>query len=246
MVRYWLIFLLLCPAVFAAQTKPKVTVYTYHMQPPLIINLEKQSGLYFDFVRKINSLSDRYFFDLVFVPRKRIEAMLERKAMQGMLLGVNPKWFKDKDENKYLWTNAVFTDRDEVVSLKESAIEYQSPSSLQGKVIGGVRGFYYAGINELVAHGKASRVDTSGEAALLTMLEKNRVDTAIIGRSMYDYLLKDSIWQGKFHLSAKPHDNYDRRILIPKSQVEVYQHIQTLITELDEDCLWQLAVKRYQ
>lgn len=246
MVKYWLVFLLICPVVFAQQVKPKVTVYAYHMQPPLIIDLDSQTGLYFDFVRKLNKLSANYEFELEFVPRKRIEAMLERNAMQGVLLGVNPKWFKDKDEQKYLWTTTVFTDRDEVVSLKSTPFEYQSPDSLKGKLIGGVRGFYYAGINELVARGKVSRVDTAGEAALLTMLIKKRVDAAIIGRSMYDYLLNEPALQGKFHLSDNPHDSYDRRVLIPKSQVDVYQHMQALITELDKDCLWQLAVKRYQ
>ncbi len=246
MVKYWLIFLLLCPAAFAAQIKPKMTVYAYHLQPPLIIDIDNQTGLYFDFVRQLNKLSDNYQFELAFVPRKRLEAMLQRDEMTGVLLGVNPKWFKDKAEQKYLWTSTVFTDRDEIVSLKATPLEYQSPNSLKGKVIGGVRGFYYAGINELVARGKVSRVDTAGEAALLTMLTKGRVDAAIIGRSMYDYLVKGSGLGNTFHLSEKPHDSYNRRVLVPKSQRAIFSHLQALITELDQDCLWQLALKQYQ
>ncbi|KTF16072.1 substrate-binding periplasmic protein [Pseudoalteromonas sp. H105] len=217
MAKYWLLFvLIICPIALAEQGKFKVTVYAYHLQPPLIIDIGGQSGLYFDLVNHLNRLSNEYEFSLVYVPRKRIEVMLERNEMNGILLGVNPKWFKDKSEQKYLWTSKVFEDRDEVVSLQSAPFEYKSPNSLKGKIVGGVRGFYYAGINEAVAEGQVNRIDTVDEEALLAMLTKQRIDAAIIGRTMFEYYLSDSVKEAVFHLSAQPHDEYHRRILVPK------------------------------
>jgi polar amino acid transport system substrate-binding protein len=247
MAKYWLLFvLIICPIVLAEQGKFKVTVYAYHLQPPLIIDIGGQSGLYFDFVNHLNRLSNEYEFSLVYVPRKRIEVMLERNEMNGILLGVNPKWFKDRAEQKYLWTSIVFEDRDEIVSLQSAPFEYQSPNSLKGKTVGGVRGFYYAGINELVAQGLVNRIDTVDEEALLTMLTKQRIDVAIIGRFMYEYYLSDSVKATVFHLSAEPHDRYHRRILVPKEQSVLFLHLQDLVTKLGYDCKWQQKMMEYQ
>lgn len=248
MTKYWflLLLLLLSPLVLAKQSKAEVTVYAYHLQPPLIIDIETKAGLYFEFTQHLNRLSSKYTFNLVYVPRKRIEVMLERSEMNGILLGVNPKWFKDSAEQKYLWTSKVFDDRDEVVSLKSSPFEYQSADSLTGKTLGGVRGFYYAGINEVVAQGLVHRIDTVDEEALLAMLTKKRIDAAIIGRSMYEYSLPDSLKETVFHLSAQPHDKYHRRILVPKNQELLFHHLQDLVTTLDHDSKWQQKVMSYQ
>lgn len=246
MAKYWLFLVLMCPIALAEQGKFKVTVYAYHLQPPLIIDIGGQSGLYFDLVNHLNRLSNDYEFKLVYVPRKRIEVMLERNEMNGILLGVNPKWFKDKSEQKYLWTSKVFEDRDEVVSLQSAPFEYKSPDSLKGKIVGGVRGFYYAGINEAVAEGQVNRIDTVDEEALLAMLTKQRIDAAIIGRTMFEYYLSDSVKETVFHLSAQPHDEYHRRILVPKEQTTLFMHLQNLVTKLDNDCQWQQKIMSYQ
>jgi len=242
MARYWLLLLLICPVASAEQVKQTVKVYAYHLQPPLIIDIDTKAGLYFEFVRNLNRLSCDYQFELVYVPRKRIEVMLERSEMNGILLGVNPKWFKDSAEQKYLWTSKVFEDRDEVVSLQAAPVEYTLPSSLTDKTVGGVRGFYYKGINELVDVGSIRRVDTVDEEALLTMLKKKRIDAAIIGRSMYEYYLSDSVKETVFHLSAQPHDKYHRRILVHKNQEVLFQHLQYLVTTLEHDSEWQQKV----
>ena len=112
--------------------------------------------------------------------------------------------------------------------------------------MGGVRGFYYAGINELVAQGLVNRIDTVDEEALLTMLTKQRIDAAIIGRSMYEYYLSDSVKATVFHLSAEPHDRYHRRILVPKEQSVLFLHLQDLVTKLGYDCKWQQKMMEYQ
>lgn len=243
-ILVWLLLLLSVESI--AKTKPLIPVYSYHLKPPLVIDIEKQEGLYFDFVRYLNERSEKYRFTLVSIPRKRIERMLEDKTFDGVLLGVNPTWFKDKQETQYLWTAKVFTDRDEIVSLRSSPYEFANAESLKGRVVGGVRGFYYFGINEMVAKDLILRVDTTKETDLFNMLLLKRVDVAVISRSTFDYLIKINQWHDKFHLSKKPHDIFDRRILVPKAEKSTYKELTHIVNQLQFDKSWQYRLLEYK
>jgi len=236
----------LTSSALAGETKTLVPVYVYHQQPPYIIHFEQQSGLYFDFVKRLNALSDNYNFEVTFIPRKRVEYMLDNHSMDGILLGVNPKWFKDKNETKYLWSSVIFNDRDEIVSLKSNSVEFSGPESLAGMVIGGVRGFYYYGINELVLAKRAMRVDTVSEPDLFTMLIKQRVAVTIISRLTFDYMVKRNNWQNDFYLSSTPHDVFERRILIPKNMTSIYPHLQLIISKVQQYEAWQKVIASYK
>ena len=240
------LFLLLLSLFANAKEKTLVTVYIYHFKPPFVTNIDRSQGLYFDFTAELNAHSDTYRFETVYVPRKRLERLLAADEMDGILLGVNPVWFNDKQETKYLWTTSVFTDQDEFVSLSSQAFEYQDQHSFNGKILGGVRGFYYFGINELVKDNKVVRADTSSEVDLFSMLLNKRIDTAIISRSTFDYLVKTNNWSGNFHLSKKPHDSYERRILVTKKLADVYQHISPIIDALADNNQWQNTLKQYK
>lgn len=235
--------------VFSTKTiaaeKINVAVYVYHLKPPFIVSNTNRLGLYFDFSSYLNSKTNKYHFETVFVPRKRIETMLNSESLDGILLGVNPVWFKDKAETKYLWTTNIYQDQDEVVSLIENSIEYSGAGSFEGKILGGIRGFYYFGIDEQVKLGKITRVDTIGEYELLQMIILRRVDAGIVSRSTLEYLMKAKGWQGKFHLSRKPHDKYERRILIPHNKKDVFDEVSLLVKKLPNDPFWKLILKQY-
>ncbi len=89
-------------------------------------------------------------------------------------------------------------------------------------VFGGVRGFYYYGITELVTAKKAKRIDTVSEPDLFTMLLKQRVDVTIISKLTFNYMVKKNNWQNDFYLSTIPHDTYERRILVPLNMTETF------------------------
>jgi polar amino acid transport system substrate-binding protein len=236
---------LLFTAKTVAADKENVDVYVYHLKPPFIVNNSYELGLYFDFSTYLNSKSEKYHFETVFVPRKRIETMLNSDKLDGILLGVNPTWFKDKAETKYLWTSSVYQDQDDVVSLAEKAVEYTEPKSLEGKILGGVRGFYYFGINEQVSQGNITRHDTIGEYELLQMIMLQRVDIGIVSRSTLEYLMKAKGWQDKFYMSKQPHDKYERRVLVPHYKKALFDEISPIIKELPDDPFWKSILKQY-
>jgi len=237
-------FLFYSAGIFAAQ-KIDVDVYVYHLKPPFIISNNLELGLYYDFSEYLNSKSDKYHFETIFVPRKRIEFMIGKASFNGIVLGVNPVWFKDKAEEKYLWTGTIYQDQDEMVSLIDNPVEYSGAKSLVGKNLGGVRGFYYFGIDELVAQGEINRFDTVGEYELLQMLLFKRIDVGIVSRSTLNFLMKAKSWQGKFYLSKMPHDQYQRRVLIPRHKKVIYDEISPIINKLADDPDWQKILKKY-
>ncbi|MCH2057313.1 MAG: transporter substrate-binding domain-containing protein [Thalassotalea sp.] len=248
-MRLALAFLLLCIAVpisHGMETKKEVLVYSYHLKPPLVVDDKREIGLYFDIVTYLNKASDEYHFDLVYVPRKRIEVMMQEGTFNGILLGVNPVCFKGRDRTKYLLTDLVLSDRDELISLKTEPFEFNTPKSLNGKVFGGVRGFYYFGINEYINAGNALRIDTEREIDLFTLLARNRIDTALISQSTFDYMIVKNQWHGKFHVSEKPHDIYGRHILVPKDKASIFEHINPIVKQLHSDSSWQQTLTSYK
>ena len=229
----------------SAEEKVDVDVYVYHLQPPFIVNSQTRTGLYYDFATYLNSKSTKFHFDIVFVPRKRVGNMLDDDRLNGILLGVSPVWFQDKMETKFLWTKSVHEDQDEIVSLVDNPIEYTGAESLTGKILGGVRGFYYYGISEKVTEGKIARYDTIGEDEVLQMVLLKRVDFGIISRSTLSYLVEAKNWQDTFYLSKQPHDKYQRRVLVPYPQKAVFDEIAPIVNKIAEDPKWQQTLLKY-
>ena len=238
--------LLIFPPFVAAGKKILVPIYVYHLKPPYIIEIENETGLYYDFSRYLSLKSEKYEFHTIYLPRKRIDIYLERNILDGILLGANPIWFQDKARKKYLWSPPVFFDQDEVVSLAATPFEYLGPESLINKSLGGVLGFYYLGIDPLVSQGKIIRNDARSEESVLKMILTKRVDVGIVSRSTFQYFSNREKWKDKFHLSRRPHDIFTRNILIPHKNKAIYNHITPLLNNLKDDHNWQRILKKHQ
>jgi len=242
----WFIILLSFLSSSSYANKEQITIYAYHLKPPYIISIEEKMGLYFDFSRYLNSKAGPYQFQTSFMPRKRIEIYLNRGELNGILIGVNPVWFKDKAKTKYSWTSTIFEDQDEVVSHAEAPVEYHGPKSLKGLSLGGVLGFYYFGITEAVHAGEIKPTYLEDESSVLQMLIYKRIDTGIVSRSTLDYLVKENDWQDRFHISSIPHDKYSRHILLPLKYSKLYKYIESIIVNINEDPMWQKVLLKYE
>lgn len=246
-VGFFALLLLLIPVISQADTKAKlITIYAYHLKPPYIIDLESESGLYFDLVNYLNQKNPKLQFHLSYLPRKRLDIYLKRKQLNGFIMGVNPAWFKDKAKEKYLWTSTLFDDRDDIISNIKTPIEYQGPKSLYGKSIGGVLGYYYFGINEAVSEGKIKREDANSEKSLLEMIMRERVSAGIISNATYNYLVDKQGWQGKFHLSQEPHDLYTRHILVPRELENLFPPLLSITENMLSEPKWRSILDKYR
>ena len=111
----------------------RVNVYSYHLMPPYMVDEQSKSGLYYDFIKMLNEYSDNYTFNLIYIPRKRLDYLLKQNALTGAVIGVNPKWFRDNNRVKYLWTDPIMSDKDVFVRLKSKAIIVETFADLTHK-----------------------------------------------------------------------------------------------------------------
>ncbi|MFC3034589.1 ABC transporter substrate-binding protein [Pseudoalteromonas fenneropenaei] len=245
MLRY-LLYVLLTLASYNALAKSVITLYVYHLKPPYILDVHEQTGLYFDVASLLNRVQDDVTYKTHYMPRKRLEKQLLDEQLDGMILGVNPLWFGDKHQTRYLWSEALFGDVDDFVSPKSKPFEFAGIETLKGKTLGGIRGYVYFAIDGIIATGEATRVDTSEEVQLLDMLAKERLDVAIVSRSTRRYLQTVHAWQDAFHISQIPHDAYKRHILAPRSRAEDFEFTVKLLSLPEVQAqlkLWALSLE---
>ncbi len=241
-----LLFCAACMAQARTLENPIVNVYAYHLKPPFIVDLQQRQGLYYDFSDYLNSKGERYRFQTLFLPRNRLEHALAAQQLDGVVIGVTPPWFHDPAERKYLWTPSLFHDQDEIVSLASRPFDYRGPESLYGRSLAGVLGFSYAGIDAGVRAGKIFRSNTAGEREVLQMILKGRVDVGIVSRSTLDYLMAVEPRLGDLHVSATPHDIFERRILVPRDKAAVHAYLLPIIEQMHSDPAWLAILKQYQ
>lgn len=222
-------------------------MYTYHLKVPLVINEAVHTGMYFDVLRYFDQHSGEYQFELHYLPRRRLDALVKDGKLDGLVIGVAPLWFGDVGESKYAWTKSFVHDTDEVISLRETPFEFSDAESLIGKKVGLVFGYYYYGVSELAQAGKLTRDDASSEDHHFRKLLARRIDVAIISRSNYDYVMKTKPeWVVQFHVSKIPHDQIARRILLPLHLSKLQTDLNKLIDEMQHDSAWQQQMKIYR
>jgi len=222
-----------------------VTLYAYHLKPPYIIDREHEVGLYYDVARYLSSHVPGHSFRTVYLPRRRLENDLELGRLNGLVIGVNPAWFKDEHRTRYLWSPPILHDTDIVVSRAGRPVRYEGPESLIDQHVGLSFGYYYFGIDPLVRAGRIQRDDAINEEASLDKLWRQRVDATVVTRRTYDFLLRQRPeWQGQFFVARKPHDDFDRMILIPREFAGLANDLATAVAAMAHDAEWQRVVLR--
>jgi len=223
-----------------------IVLYAYHLKPPYLIDRDRQSGLYYDLARYLSEHVPGHTFKTVYLPRKRLETELENGRLHGLVIGVHPSWFRDAARTRYLWSPPFMQDEDVVVSRLSEPVQYDGPESLAGKHLGLSFGYYYFGVDELVKTGRITRDDAVSEESSLDKLYRKRVDATIITRRTFDYLLRQrSDWQQQFYVARKPHDAFERMILIPREFSSAAPGISSALAAILQDPNWQKTLRSH-
>lgn len=242
-LRYLLLFCLLWPAWCGAA---EIILYAYHLKPPYLVDRDKRSGIYFDLARYLNTRIAGHTFKTIYLPRRRLEHELELGRLNGLVVGVNPAWFKDESRTRYLWSPTFLRDQDVVVSLAAAPVPYEGPESLVGRHVGLSMGYYYYGVDELVRAGRIQRDDAINEETSLEKLSLHRIEAAIVTRRTLEFLYSHrGGWSQHFSVAKKPHDEYDRMILIPKEFAFIAPDINAVLGPIMHDPVWAKMVHAY-
>ena len=219
-----------------------IKVYTYHDKPPYIIYdtdiTDIQAGIYHELVDTLNKNNDVQKYELIYMPRVRLELLLQKGKLQGVIIGVNPLWFGDKDKQRYLWSKPFMEDKDIFLMNAENQLNFKGITSLTGLTIAIERGTYYKGVTELINESKLELSPTNSSRQNLDMLAHQRADVTIMSQLTANYFFNQDYQRSSFKIIPQPHDIFQRSILIPKSMARVIAPINKTISKLNKKNDW--------
>lgn len=223
--------------------RQEVLLLTYHLKPPFIVDLGSQHGLYFDLASYLNQRSSNYWFKTEFVPRKRLNSLLQR-PFAHVVVGVQPVWFKQVAE-RMNFTPPILLDDDVFVSLKTKAVTNQDLAELAGKTFIGVQGYHYIGLDAALKNNTLARVDTLQEENVLDMLQLGRGDFTIISMSTLNYKTQQGDDSKLFYIAAQPHEHIARRLMYSKDDALLGQELLALLALMPNDPDWLAILAKY-
>jgi polar amino acid transport system substrate-binding protein len=229
------------------QAREQIPVWTYYTSSPFITG--EGTGLSYEFIALLNRYSKgKYHFELTPLPRTRINRHLE-DGRPGLVLFVNWAWMGDKDKTKYLWSPALLSDRNEIVSRAfgkpPNRIEYSGPASLEGAVFGGELGRRYKGLEASFADGSIIRRNARREQQNLDMLVLGRIDVTSGSASTIRYQVNQKGLKDKLYFSPQPLFSYTRHFLIAPQLAPLSPFLSRFVTQLQQDPDWTRIKKRY-
>lgn len=216
-----------------------IPIATYYDYPPFLIDkaangLNKELALYLTL--KSNG---KYRFNSVYIPKGRLDKMLDSK-WPGIIAWLNPRFVRDEEMKKYIWSKALMHEIDYVASLKSRPIEYVDHKSLYGLTLARVLNHRFADIEDALNSGKIKQATAKGPHSVVPMLLKGRVDVAFISKSTLSWLKKDfPDFDTKIHLAKIPRIEFDRHLLLtPALDPEIAQFVLKAINEMSDDPGW--------
>jgi len=222
-------------------TGETILIYSYHNHPPFVTG--SYTGLTYDLADALNKqAAGRYNFQVSIVPRSRLNYYLKNWIdgkcpndvceQNWIVPWVNPNWgFIRGDRDNYLW-HPLFTDSNVIVSLVTDSFIYNNPESLKGRVLAGMRGHRYVGIDELVTSGDITRIDGNRERDNIMKVLVNRVTATLLPNSTMQYLLEnDKEIKAKaeqLKLGDEKHQIYVRHLMLPETRTDLMQLIENI------------------
>lgn len=225
----------------AFATPETITIYSYHNHPPFVTGENK--GLTYELADRLNGqATGKFQFQVRIIPRGRLNHYL-KDWIAGSCPGpscrqdwivpwVNPKWgfIKGKRDN-YLW-HALLSDANVIVSRKKDEWRYLTPESLTGRVLGGMLGHRYVGIDALVQAGEIKRIDGNRERDNLLKVLHKRVDATLLPESTINYLLQNDPeiqrHADDFRVAEQKHQSYMRYIMLPEQRRDLFEVLDTV------------------
>ena len=220
-----------------------IRLYNYKSAPPFVTGAGQ--GLTYDLVDYLNEkFRGTYRFVLFNLPRKHLDQMVA-KGTKGMVPWTCAAWHGDPKETKCQWTPGYFNDSNSIISLAKTPFEYDGPKSMAGHVMGGILGFFYLFLDDLVKNNELKRVDVSNVGEIFKRLQSGRIDTALVTASTAHYLLAQNKMAKEFHFSRKTHQSFSYQMLCQGLLDEQIKDIKRITADMSNDPDWKNRVSRY-
>lgn len=139
-----------------------------------------------------------YTLEVTTYPLVRAEKAMEEGQIDVMIRSKN--W--TKNPNDFYWSDPIILNRDIILSLKKSPIEFNTLENLRGKRIGTIYGFKYPTLEPLFNSKKLERIDAQNTENSLKMLVHHHVDGIVISEAVAKWMIRnDKDLKDTFHFS---------------------------------------------
>jgi polar amino acid transport system substrate-binding protein len=243
--------MLLCAAALTAVVPAHASgqplrLYSYHLKPPFLLDDRARKGLYPELIPLLALGLPQRQLSLSYVPRKRLDALMEHEQLDGAVLGVSPLWFSPKERQRNLWTPPLLSDADLLVSRRDAPLRYSGPASLFGRRVALPRGYLVPGLNEAMAAGQIAGEQPESETSALAMLMHGRVEAAVLTqRTLQALLLAQPGWQQQLHLQEAPLGRFELCILVPERLADLHAPLSDAVRWLTRSPAWAALLRRH-
>lgn len=241
--RYLVFFVfLLCGCQVSQTVSPQVVIYTYHSDPPFFLP-DQPTDLSRAWVDRFNQWQSKIQLRVEHIERGVLNQRIE-EGNPYLILWANPLFFISWDP-MLLSSDTIFWDADILVSRKQQPIDYHRPPDLIGYRLGGRRGFYYKGLNELSDEGKLTRIDADNDNQNYERLLRQEVDLFIMQRSAWYYWRSNGLDETLLYVASEPHDGYSRHVLASAEYAELLRLINEFIAVSRQDAMWRAQLMKW-
>ena len=221
--KQWPLMMLLfgCLVSFKILATETITIATYHLVPPFGISNDNES-LSVELQNALNAFSaPNYYFELKFIPRKRLERIMT-SGETLIMPWVNPLWFKQEDQQQWLWSTPIIDDCDVVVTHRDNLKTYSGLDSLLGQTLVLPSGFRFPTLTSLIEAEKIKVIYAPSELNAAKMLNSKFVEYAAMGRLVAHYLQRQEM---DIKQLTPAIEVYQRRITISGNRPDLLKHI---------------------
>lgn len=219
----------------------EIIVANYHNYSPWIIDEQKKSGIFFEFIQELNNRSKgEYTFTGRIYPRARLEIRL--KSNPNIIVPfVDPKFFNDSDLKKYSWSKSIFDDKSYFVFKKGKEFDTQDLSKLKNKRFSATIGHRYHDLDPYFSNGQIKKDETSTySSSILKIVHERDVDFAVMDDSFKVYVKdKNIIPMEKLSFSQSPRFIIKRMILVNSNDQKLLAFLNNTIFEIQKNPRWQ-------
>lgn len=236
--------LLCCALLLAACARAEtVNVYTAANFAPLM--LADGRGLYPDLIAHLNRHSGSLQYQLRYLPRKRLQVMLEDGTLDGIVIGMMPEWLNDREQTRYKWTAAFANDRFALVSLASRPVDPGKAAIFAHGTIGVTTGYVYPGLDSWFSSLRLTRTDGASDEKNIEKLLLGRIDCVLVAESMARYYVRHHHQGKQLRIFVMPGEPTERRFLVQHRDARLFEPLSAMVRKLREDPQWRKAAAAY-
>ncbi|SMC18379.1 amino acid ABC transporter substrate-binding protein, PAAT family [Andreprevotia lacus DSM 23236] len=237
-----LLLLVFAPAQAAVR---QIVLYNYYDAPPFVT--VPGQGLTYVLADQLNRLgSGRFHFEVVVMPRRRLDLEVVRAESGWVVPWANPLWFGDASRQRYRWTPAVLRDTDWWLSRRDKPLQLSQLKEGGSLQFGGLLGHRYPDLADAIDSEHIKRYDAADYGSSLRMLLAGRVDFITMPASVTVWMRREYGAQFPRLLLQPRNQSYERCLFSPNGDAELADFLAQSVQQLAGNADWQRELRAYQ